>query len=107
MVSQIVIAQTTIDSEDQAMALAKGAVERRLAAGVHIDQVTAVYWWKGGVQNEREWRIQYRTTLERLPDLEAWVAEEHSYDVPEWVTIPITGGSAAYLSWVAEESTAQ
>lgn len=37
MANDIVIVQTTSDDEDQAKALARGAVESKLAAGVHID----------------------------------------------------------------------
>jgi periplasmic divalent cation tolerance protein len=104
--TDIVIAQTTIDDEDQALALARGAVERKLAAGAHIDgPFTAVYWWKSEIETAQEWRISYMTTAGHLPKLEAWVSENHSYDVPQWVTVPVTGGSDAYLSWVAEETT--
>ncbi|WP_369212744.1 divalent-cation tolerance protein CutA [Streptomyces flavofungini] len=105
--NEIVIAQTTIDDEDRAKALARGAVERRLAACAHIDQpFTAVYRWQGAVETATEWRVSYKTTTDRLPELEAWVGAEHSYDVPEWITLPVTGGSGAYLSWVREESAA-
>ncbi|MFE7317824.1 divalent-cation tolerance protein CutA [Streptomyces sp. NPDC057555] len=103
--TDIVIAQTTIDDEDQAKALARGAVESKLAACAHIDApFTAVYRWKNEIETAQEWRISYKTTTERLPELEAWVAEKHSYDVPEWITLPVTGGSEAYLSWVVEET---
>ncbi|MFG2141867.1 divalent-cation tolerance protein CutA [Streptomyces sp. NPDC048650] len=108
MASEIVIAQTTIDNEEQAKALARGAVEGRLAACAHIDQpFTAVYRWKGTIETAQEWRLSYKTTTDRLPELEAWVAREHSYEVPEWITLPVTGGSEAYLSWVVDESAAQ
>ncbi|MEU4166120.1 divalent-cation tolerance protein CutA [Streptomyces sp. NPDC026665] len=108
MASETVVAQTTIDDEAKATALARGAVENRLAAGAHIDPpLTAVYWWKGEIQTVREWRVSYKTTTDRLPELAAWVAREHSYEVPEWVVLPITGGSPAYLAWVAEQSTAE
>ncbi|MER5973664.1 divalent-cation tolerance protein CutA [Streptomyces sp. NPDC002055] len=106
MANEIVIAQTTIDDEGQAMALARGAVESKLAAGVHIDApVTAVYWWKSEVETAREWRISYMTTTDHLQQLEAWLSENHPYDVPQWITLPVTGGSEAYLSWVVEETS--
>ncbi|WNZ14950.1 divalent-cation tolerance protein CutA [Streptomyces sp. 11x1] len=108
MASDVVIAQTTIDNEEKAQALANGAVGKRLAACAHIDQpFTAVYRWKGAIETAREWRISYKTTTERLPELEAWVSRNHGYEVPEWITLPVTGGSAAYLAWVAEETTPQ
>ncbi|MEU5363292.1 divalent-cation tolerance protein CutA [Streptomyces sp. NPDC005925] len=102
----IVIAQTTIDDENQAKTLARGAVEGRLAACAHIDgPFSTVYRWQGGIETAREWRISYKTTSDRLAELGAWVTEQHPYDVPEWITLPVTGGSEAYLSWVAEETT--
>ncbi|MFJ9434750.1 divalent-cation tolerance protein CutA [Streptomyces sp. NPDC101490] len=105
MATEIVIAQTTIDDEQKAQTLALGAVEARLAACAHIDApFTAIYRWKGSVETAKEWRISFKTTSERLPELAAWVAEHHSYDVPEWITLPVAGGSDAYLTWVAEET---
>ncbi|MEU8617363.1 divalent-cation tolerance protein CutA [Streptomyces sp. NPDC048623] len=106
MPTEIVIAQTTVDDVDMAIALARGAVESRLAAGTHIDgPFIATYRWRGGIQTEQEWRISYKTTVERLPALQAWVHQHHRYEAPEWITLPVTGGSSAYLSWVTEETT--
>lgn len=103
----IVIAQTTVDDEERAQALARGAVEAGMAACAHVDApLTAVYRWQGTVETAREWRISYKTTTARLPELEAWVAEQHPYDVPEWITLPVSGGSEAYLGWVAGETAA-
>lgn len=106
MVHGIVIAQTTSADEDEAKALARGAVENKLAAGVHIDApITAFYWWKSEVESAKEWRISYMTTQDRLPALEAWLHEQHPYEVPQWITLPVTGGTEAYLDWVVQEAT--
>ncbi|WP_371129443.1 divalent cation tolerance protein CutA [Streptomyces sp. TLI_105] len=43
--------------------------------------------------------------MDRLLELQDWVHTEHSYEVPEGITLPVTGGSEAYLSWVVAEST--
>lgn len=106
MATDIVIAQTTVDDEQKARELARGAVEARLAACAHIDApFTAVYRWKGAIETATEWRISYKTTRDRLPALGAWVTQTHAYDVPEWIVLPVDDGSDAYLSWVAEETT--
>ncbi len=47
------------------------------------------------------------TSTDRLPALEAWLHENHPFDVPQWITLPVTGGSEAYLSWVVEETHPQ
>lgn len=103
--TDIVIAQTTVDDEGRARQLARGAVEARLAACAHIDApLTAVYRWKGAVETATEWRISYKTTRDRLPALGAWVHREHTYDVPEWIVLPLESTSAAYGGWVTEET---
>jgi periplasmic divalent cation tolerance protein len=105
MATDIVIAQTTIDDETEARALARGAVEAGLAACAHIDApLTAVYRWRGAVRDGQEWRISYKTPLDRLPALAAWVASAHTYEVPEWIVLPVAAGSEAYLAWVVEET---
>ncbi|MFJ7420556.1 divalent-cation tolerance protein CutA [Streptomyces uncialis] len=106
MTTDVVIAQTTIDDETKAGELAGGAVEARLAACAHIDgPFTAVYRWKGDLIRDKEWRISYKTTRERLPALAEWVEAAHSYEVPQWIVLAVDGGSEEFLSWVAQEST--
>ncbi|OKK19314.1 cation tolerance protein CutA [Streptomyces sp. CB00455] len=105
MASDIVIAQTSVDNEHAAKELARGAVEARLAACAHVDAPsTAVYRWKGTVETATEWRVSCKTTRDRLPALSAWVAQQHAYDVPEWIVLAVDGGSDAYMAWVAEET---
>ena len=45
-----------------------------------------------------------KTRADRSEALCARVGELHPYDVPELIVLPIEGGAASYLSWVAEES---
>ncbi|MFJ9822776.1 divalent cation tolerance protein CutA [Streptomyces sp. NPDC101160] len=44
--------------------------------------------------------MSYKTTVERRPELQSSVHQKHGYEVPEWITLPVTGGSDAHLSWV-------
>ncbi|WP_432138814.1 MULTISPECIES: divalent-cation tolerance protein CutA [unclassified Streptomyces] len=103
--SQYLTVLTTTDTADKARALASGAVEARVAACAQIDgPVTSVYRWQGAVQAEQEWRVLYKTTAERYPDLEAHLRSVHDYDTPEIIATPVTHGSDAYLAWVSEET---
>jgi periplasmic divalent cation tolerance protein len=43
-----------------------------------------------------------KTTEARLTELENEVKRLHSYDVPEFVVVSITGGSREYLRWLGE-----
>ncbi|WP_165988015.1 divalent-cation tolerance protein CutA [Streptomyces sp. YIM 98790] len=96
---------TTTDSAELAEQLATGAVERRLAACAQISTpVTSCYRWEGEVRRDQEWQVWLKTTDERFTDLELYLKETHSYDVPEIIAFPVVRGSADYLRWVTEET---
>ncbi|MFF2846688.1 divalent-cation tolerance protein CutA [Streptomyces sp. NPDC058001] len=96
---------TTTDAAEKAAALAGGAVVARVAACAQVDgPISSVYRWEGAVRTDQEWRVLYKTTVERYPALEAYILSAHDYDTPEIIATPITHGSDAYLTWVREES---
>lgn len=101
---EILTVLTTTDSAAEAEALARGAVERRVAACAQINgPVTSVYRWEGAVRTDPEWQVLFKTAGTRYAALEAYLREAHSYDVPEVIATPVVRGGADYLRWVAEE----
>ncbi|MFF3017384.1 divalent-cation tolerance protein CutA [Streptomyces sp. NPDC057939] len=104
--TSIVIAQTTVDDEEKAYDIARAAVEARLAAGAHVDaRMTTFYWWKGEVRHEREYRVSFQTTDEKVAELEAWVHARHPYEVPQWIALTPAHASQEYLAWAVKETT--
>jgi periplasmic divalent cation tolerance protein len=83
------------------MALLRGAVQVKLAAGGQIaGPVRTAFWHLGELGEGEEWRVTLTTTASKYPELEAHLIEQHPWDNPEVTYVPIEGGSAAYLSWV-------
>lgn len=98
---------TTTGSKTEARRLAAGAVEARLAACAQVDgPISSVYRWEGKAASDEEYRITFKTTAARYAALEAHLKAEHSYEVPEIVGTPLTHGSAEYLGWVTNETSA-
>ncbi|WP_442817533.1 divalent-cation tolerance protein CutA [Streptomyces sp. NBC_01296] len=98
---------TTVDSAEAAAAVARGAVEARLAACAQISgPVTSVHHWKDALETSQEWQVLFKTTTAAYPALEARLTAGHPYDTPEIIATPVVRGSADYLAWVAEEVTA-
>ncbi len=64
--------------------------------------MNSYYTWKGKLEVAREYLLVMKTTVKRLPQLEKEVKRLHSYEVPEFIALPITYGSRAYLSWVQQ-----
>lgn len=105
MVSAHVIVISTIDSEDAARSLAAAAVEANLGACAQVvGPITSVYRWEGAVHNDTEWRVEIKTASDRVAALVDHLKAKHSYDTPEIVVTPITGGSAEYLAWMIDET---
>ncbi|TDC22938.1 divalent-cation tolerance protein CutA [Streptomyces sp. 8K308] len=96
---------TTTDSREAAEALARSAVEARLAACAQVDgPITSVYRWEGAVRTDQEWRVLYKLPAAGYAALEEHVRAAHTYDVPEIIAAEITRGSAAYLAWLDDET---
>jgi periplasmic divalent cation tolerance protein len=84
--------------------IARRVVSSRLAACVNIilSPVESFYTWKGRLEKAREYLLVMKTTEKRLRELEAQVKKLHSYDVPEFMILPVVGGSKKYLEWLRQ-----
>ena len=96
------IVLVTCPSVALARRIARVVVEKRLAACVNVvlSPVESVYRWKGKVERAREYLLIMKTTAKCLVELEMEVKLLHSYDVPEFIALPIVAGSRAYLTWL-------
>jgi len=82
--------------------LAELLVSEHHAACVNVvERVESFYIWEGKLNRDAESLLLIKTTPERLETLTAALLEAHPYDVPEVVSLEITGGNARYLEWVA------
>ena len=100
MQREYILVLTTTASEPDAAKLARGLVEARLAACVHIDALRSIYRWQAKVHDEPEWRLIIKTSTDRYIEVEQFIRDHHTYEIPEIVRIPISGGSMDYLSWI-------
>jgi periplasmic divalent cation tolerance protein len=104
-VSDVSVVTTTVDSAEAAESLARGVIEARLGACVQIVPIRSVYRWDGEVRVDAEWQCVVKTSAIRVDDLVAHIKAHHTYDVPEVVVTPVTGGNDDYLAWVSEETS--
>jgi periplasmic divalent cation tolerance protein len=88
----------------EAHRIARAVVDARLAACVNIlpGAVRSIHRWKGKVESARERLLLIKTSRKRLAKLRAAVERLHSYDVPEFIALPIAEGSPKYLAWLDE-----
>jgi len=97
--------RTTTANREDAESIAGPLVESRLAACVQIvGPITSIYRWKGDVELEEEFLLLIKTRTSQFPDVRMLIEENHPYDVPEVISVPITGSSASYLNWMEENT---
>ena len=92
---------TTFPGDGDPAAFSQTLVSERLAACVTTQGgLRSVYRWRDGVEAATEYQLTIKTTVDRVVELERRVGELHPYDVPEFLVLPVNGGSATYLEWV-------
>jgi periplasmic divalent cation tolerance protein len=97
---------TNVPDRAAAEKLARGLVDRRLAACVNmLAPCRSFFRWEGAVQEDDEVPLLIKTTRARYPALEAAIREAHPSELPEIVAVPVECGLAAYLEWVDAETT--
>lgn len=99
------IVMTTCGSAEEADAIASALVGQHLAACVQAMPISSTFFWEGEVQQEAEVILFVKTTSDRTDAAAEVIKELHSYDLPEVVVVPITGGSEEYLAWIKDVTT--
>jgi len=105
MPSQAMLIMTTLDDEAAAARLAATLVEQRLAACVQQLDIQSHYRWQGAVKCDGEVLLLVKTSAEASQAAMRAIEENHAYDVPEIVCVPIADGLPSYLDWVAAQTS--
>lgn len=100
--TEYILAMTTVSGEPQARSLARQLVKSRLAACVSQVRIASTYRWKGVLEEESEVLLLIKTTRARQDDLQKALLDAHPYELPEFITLPITDGLGPYLKWLRD-----
>jgi periplasmic divalent cation tolerance protein len=96
-----IVILTTCPDQAVAARIARELVESGLAAcASRVGPVHSTYRWQGAIQDEPEVLLVIKTITARFAELEMRLKSLHPYEVPEIIALPVTAGSAEYLSWL-------
>jgi len=94
----------TASGKEEAERISEALIRERLVACTNIiDDMSALFWWEGGVQSEKEVVLIAKTRADAFDRLTGRVKELHSYDCPCVIGMPIATGNPDYLAWIDEE----
>lgn len=97
---------TTTSSEAHAEELAKKILEHKLAACVQVQQIKSYYMWQGQACHAPECLLFIKARKAHYQALEDFIRQNHSYDIPEIIQLPIAAGLSSYLRWIDESTNA-
>ena len=98
---------TTVAAKEDADLLSRRLVEARAAACVQVfGPVESTYWWEGAVETGQEWQCFIKTERRRFPAVRRIIMENHPYEIPELIAVPIVEGGPEYLQWISRETEA-
>jgi periplasmic divalent cation tolerance protein len=96
----------TADDSDWLVSFTRRLVDDRLAACGHtITAIRSIYRWQGEVHDEPEARVALHTRISLVPRIAERTNQEHSYDVPCVMALPVQGGNPDYIRWVLDQTT--
>jgi periplasmic divalent cation tolerance protein len=105
--SKYCIILTTCQNIEEAKNIASLLIQYHLAACVQITGITSFYEWNGKVNTDNEQLLIIKAKSDNYIEIENVIIQNHTYEVPEIVSIPITKGSARYLQWIDDVSSEQ
>ncbi|NIQ00014.1 MAG: divalent cation tolerance protein CutA [Nitrospinaceae bacterium] len=99
--SEHIVVLITASSREESERLSRGLVEAKLAFCVNsLPGVKSTYFWDNELCVDEEILLIVKTRADRFDELEQWVVEHHSYDVPEVIALPIVQGLKPYLKGI-------
>lgn len=106
MSDRAVLIMVTTGGRNDAERLGEALVVEHLAGCCTvIPTVHSVYYREGQLKREHEALLLVKTVESRAAAVQEYVRTHHEYELPEILQIAVEGGSADYLSWLADQVT--
>lgn len=102
---ELIVIFCTVPDDETAERLAKGLVEKRLAACVKvIPGVRSFYRWEGKIEVGSEVQMLVKTQRSQFEAIDEWLQEQHPYEVPELVAVSASDVAEPYAKWAVEQT---
>lgn len=101
-----ILVYTTLETQDDARVLGRALVGARLAACVNIlAPMTAIYEWKGALEEGGETPMIIKSRRGLQDKLLAEAKRLHPYEVPALLVMEPSDGDADFCRWIAGQTT--
>ena len=70
-------------------------------------EMKLVFYWQGNLDHSKEYSMLAKTTRDQSSAIQQLLSENHSYDFPCLLALPILWGNQGFLNWIKEETHPQ
>jgi len=91
----------TFSSRKEAKRIAKILISKKIAACCNVFPIESVYWWKGKIENGKEFVLIAKTLSKKVKQLKEIVKKEHPYTIP-FIGVLNAEVNEEYFEWMKE-----
>jgi periplasmic divalent cation tolerance protein len=93
----------TCPDMETASRISRLLISQHMAACVNqVPGITSIYEWEGKIEENNEVLLLIKSTEERFDSIKTLVIEEHPYELPELIAVPVSRGLPDYLDWIKQ-----
>jgi len=96
----MIFVYSTFPNKKEAKEIGEKLVHKKLAACLNIFPIDSIYYWRGKIFKEKEFAAIIKTKKENFKKVEKFILENHSYDTPCILEIPVGRVNKKYLKWL-------
>lgn len=104
--SKWIVVKTACPTREEARQLARILMDRKLIAAGQIKTHEALYTWQAERFEETEWELSCLTRRDHFEKVQEVIIQEHSFEVPEVIALPIEAISEPFADWIDENTDA-
>jgi periplasmic divalent cation tolerance protein len=103
---ETILVLTNAPDEHCAKEIAEALIKMQLAACVNIlSPCLSIYRWEEEIVRSNETPMVIKTSQNQYSEIEKIILNMHPYELPEIITLNVSGGLPAYLQWVNAQLT--
>ncbi|PIV42581.1 MAG: divalent-cation tolerance protein CutA [Candidatus Nealsonbacteria bacterium CG02_land_8_20_14_3_00_40_11] len=91
---------STFPNMKEAKEIGERLIKNKLAACINIFPIDSIYNWRKKIIRDKEFAAIIKTKKQNFKKIEKFILENHSYDTPCIVEIPLGRVNKKYLDWL-------
>lgn len=97
---------STFPNKKEVKEIGERLVKNKLVACVNIFPIESIYLWRNKIIKDKEFAAIIKTKKENFEKVEKFILENHSYDTPCLIEIPLGRITKKYLNWLGKNLSA-